>query len=257
MKNLIYALAFSSLSILVGGCGGDDDDDVSVTSPPLETLTTAEGMWTGTTTDTNRTVSGFLLDDGYYWVLYSVANNSNIIAGAVQGRGISLNGSFTSIDGKDFNLEGLGILPATISGSYVPKQTFSGLINYPTLSQSAAFSATYNANYDITPSLTSLAGTYLGAGAVVGGTEAATLTITAAGVLTGSGVSGCQFSGTAIPRSKGNVFNLTITFGGGVCSNGTDTVTGIGYYDSALSRLWGTALNVARDNGFIYVGIKQ
>ena len=253
MKNILLALAFSSVSILVGGCGGGGGGGSGSSTPAP--VTTAEGMWTGTTS-TSRTVNGFVLDDGTYWVLYSVANNSNIIAGGVQGSSTSNNGNFTSANARDFNLEGLGILTATISGSYFVKQSLNGLINYPTLSQNVTFTSTYNASYDTTPSLASLAGVYTGSGAVVGGTETATLTITAGGGITGSGVSGCQFSGTATPRSKGNVFNISITFGGGVCSNGTNTVTGIGYYDSTLKRLWGASLNAARDNGFIFVGTK-
>lgn len=245
-------LALFSLSILVGGCGGGGGGG---SSAPPAVVSTAEGMWTGTTSS-NRTVNGFVLDDGTYWVLYSAANNSNTIAGGVQGSSTSNNGNFTSTNAKDFNLEGLGILNATISGSYFAKQSLNGLINYPTLAQNVTFTSTYNASYDATASLANLAGTYTGTGAVVGGTETATLTITAAGAVTGNGVSGCQFSGTATPRSKGNVYNLSITFGGGVCSNGTNTVTGIGYYDSTLKRLWGAALNVARDNGFIFVGTK-
>lgn len=252
MKNILLALAFSSVSILVGGCGGGGGGSGSSTPAPV---TTAEGMWTGTTS-TNRTVNGFVLDDGTYWVLYSATNDSNIIAGGVQGSSTSTNGNFTSSNARDFNQEGLGILPATISGSYFAKQSLNGLIDYPTLNQNVTFTSTYNSSYDTTPSLANLAGTYSGSGTVNGGTETATLTITAGGSITGSGVSGCQFSGTATPRSKGNVYNISITFGGGVCSNGTNTVTGIGYIDSTLTRVWGAALNVARDNGFIFYGTK-
>src|ERR1035437_7385465 len=93
MKHIFCVLAFSSVSILVGGCGGGGGDGGS--SAPPASVTTAEGMWTGTTSS-NRTVNGFVLDDGTYWVLYSVANNSNTIAGGVQGTSTSNNGNFTS-----------------------------------------------------------------------------------------------------------------------------------------------------------------
>jgi hypothetical protein len=33
-------------------------------------------------------------------------------------------------------------------------------------------------------------------------------------------------------------------------------VSGIGYYDIATKRLWGTALNATRSNGFIFAGSK-
>jgi hypothetical protein len=237
---------------------GDRDGMACESLPrrPLSTVsTTAEGLWTGTTS-TGRTITGVVLDNGTYWVLYSAPNNSSVIAGAVQGTGTSANGSFSSSDGRDFNLEGQGINSTTVSASYVAKQSLNGSIAYPSLNQTVTLSSAYNAAYDQSPSLSVISGIYTGSAAVVGGSEAASLTITTTGVITGSGASGCTFNGTATPRAKGNVYNLSVTFGGGACANGTSTVTGIGYFDSASNRLYGTGLNSGRTNGFIFVGTK-
>lgn len=226
-----------------------------VPAPAPAPASTAEGLWIGSTS-TARTVTGIVLDNGTYWVLYSSPNNSAVIAGAVQGSGTSFNGNFSSSDGKDFNLEGLGISNVTVSASYVAKQSFNGSVTYPSSSQNVTFASAYNAAYDQTPSLSAIAGTYAGSAAVVAGSESATVTITSGGAISGSGTSGCQFTGTTAPRAKGNVYDLVVTFGGGVCSNGTSTVTGIGYFDASVKRLYGTALNSARSNGFIFVGTK-
>lgn len=247
---LVLALAVAVTLTACGGGGG------STPPAPLPTSSVPEGMWSGATSS-NRFFTGFVLDNGVFWFLYSVQGNINFIAGAVQGTGTSLNGNFTSTNAKDFNLEGLGILDAIISGSYVLKDALNGNVNYSTLNQNISFVSRYDTNYDLTPSLTTLAGTYTGNAAVVAGTEAATLTISTTGAITGSGASGCQFTGTAVPRQTGNVYDVSVTFGGGVCSNGSDTVTGIGYFDAASKRLWATALNSTRSNGFIFAGFNQ
>ena len=272
---LVFALAASAMLVGCGGSGSDGDTSISTVPPPIVNpvpppavtpppLYPPEGMWVGTT-DTNRSVYGFVLNTTEYWVLYSSQSNPDIIAGAIQGTstvipgpivGTTATGDLTSANAKDFNLEGAGILDASILASYVERQSFYGTVSYTTPPSSAKFAATYDKRWELTPTLVSLAGSFTGAAAVLGGSEPTTLTITSTGSISGSGASGCTFSGTAAPHVRGNVFDVSITFGGGTCSNGTDTVSGIGYYDIATKRLWGTALNATRSNGFIFAGSK-
>lgn len=235
---------------LVSGCGGGDGGETPAPAP------TAEGLWIGNT-NTARTATGIVLDNGTFWVLYSAPNNSGIIAGGVQGTSTSVNGSFSSFDARDFNLEGQGINNAQVAGTYSAKQLLNGTVTYPSLNQAIAFNSVYNPAYEQTPSLSTIAGTYSGNAAVLGGTDTATVFITQNGAVTGIGSSGCTFAGTVSPHAKGNVYDISITFGGGVCSNGTSTVTGIGYFDAGSSRLYAAALNSTRTNGFIYSGFKQ
>ena len=279
MTSQFSILAFAlATSFMLAGCGGgDDDSSVSVAPPPVVNpvppppvvpnpppVYPPEGMWVGTT-DTGRSVYGFVLNTTEYWVLYSSQFNADIIAGAIQGTstvipgpivGTSATGDLSSSDAKDFNLEGAGILDATVLASYVERTSFNGSVSYTTPPSSATFAATYDKRWELIPTLASLAGSFTGASAVLGGSEPTTLTITDTGNISGSGTSGCTFTGTAAPHVRGNVFDVSITFGGGVCSNGTDTVTGIGFYDIATKRLWGTALNSTRTNGFIFAGSK-
>lgn len=236
---------------LVSGCGGGDGGET-----PAPTAT-AEGLWIGNTT-TARTVTGIVLDNGSFWALYSASNNSAIIAGGFQGTGSSVNGSFSSLDARDFNLEGQGINNAQVAGTYSAKQLLNGTITYPSLNQAIAFNSVYNPDYEQTPSLATIAGTYSGtASTVPGGTDTATMFITQTGAITGIGTSGCTFAGNVAPHPRGNVYDVTITFGGGVCANGNSTVTGVGYFDASTKRLYGGTVNSTRTIASIFVGTKQ
>lgn len=241
-------ISIIALSIAVGlaGCGGGGSD--SPTAIP-------DGLYAGTT-NTGRTITGLVLDDGTYYVLYSVAGNPSLIAGVVQGTGTGRNGSFTSSNGVDINLQGSGVLPANVSAGYALKQFLNGSITYPTLSQTITFTGVYDNKYELAPSLAALAGTYTGTAANPSGSESATLTVSTLGAVSGSGVSGCTFSGTVTPRAKGNAYNATLTFGGSPCLFANTTVTGGAYFDALNKRLYAVGLKAARDNGVIFVGTK-
>jgi hypothetical protein len=122
-ENMKRMLAIGLLSVVVvTGCGGggSNGDDSG---------TSAEGLWNGTTSN-GRAMSGLVLDDGTYWVLYSLMGNSAVIAGGVQGTGSSRNGTFTSSNGRDFNLEGLGVNDVDVSANYVMEESLSGSVRY-------------------------------------------------------------------------------------------------------------------------------
>ena len=238
---------FLVVTVALSACGGGGGDSNGASG-------TAEGLWQGTT-NTNRAIAGLVLDDGTYWFLYSVAGNSAIIAGVVQGNSASSNGSFSSSNGRDFNLEGLGVNDFTLTGAYSAKRSLSGSVTYSPTSVTT-FTSSYDTDYDLSPSLSAIAGTYAGSAATSAGTESATVTISSLGAISGSSARGCSFTGSAALRPRGNVYNVSVTFGGGVCANGTSTVTGVAYFDAATRQLTSAALNSARTNGFIYVGIK-
>jgi hypothetical protein len=239
------------LAIVTSSCGGGGSD--GGTNPP--TATTAEGLWNGTT-NSGRTIVGLVLDDGEYWVIYSLVGNNAVIAGAVQGNGTSRNGSFTSSNGRDFNFEGAGVNDLTVDASYVMKQSFNGSLKYKASGTQFTFAGTYNADYDLTPSLSSVAGTYTGSALTSGGVEFAMTTISSSRSITGRSASGCSFSGSASPRAHGNAYNVSITFAGGACANGSSTVTGVGYFDAETKQIIAAGLNGSRTDGFIFVGTK-
>ena len=251
---MVEALVLSGLVLALAACGGGGGNGGA--APPPERAASAEGLWIGSTS-TSRTLTGFVLEDGSYWLLYSLPHASSFIAGVVQGSGNSLNGSFSSADGVDFNLEGQGISNTTVSASYMVKQSFNGSVSYPSLNQAYTFTSSYNADYELNPSLSAVAGTYTGIASVAGSDELTTIAVSAPGIVVGTGLtSGCKFLGTARPRATGNLYDLSVAFGGGTCSSGTNAVAGIGYLDASAKRLYLAALNKSRSNGLIFVGIK-
>jgi hypothetical protein len=230
--------------------GGYGDRDFS--SLPEPTAPSAEGRWTGTTL-TGRTVAGLVLEDGSYWVFYTASGNPNVLAGLVQGTGTSHSGSFGSSNTRDFNVEGAGILAATMSGSYVQKKSFHGTIAYFN-GDTASVTSTYDAESESAPNLTLMTGIYAGLRA---DHHTVTVTVDSTGTLSGHATDGCTVGGSLSPRAKGNVFHTSVTFGGGACRQGTETVTGVPLYDVATNRLYSAALNSARTTSFIFLGTKQ
>jgi len=245
-----FANCFNS-GFAPAACGGGySESDASSLSQP--TATSAEGRWTGSTL-TGRTIAGLVLDDGSYWLFYTARDNPHVLAGLVHGTGTSHSGSFGSSNTRDFNLEGAGIHTATMRGSYEPKQSFHGTIAYVT-GDTKSFTSTHAADYESVPNLALVAGTYVGLRA---DHHTVTVTVDSVGTLSGHASDGCPVVGILSPRAKGNVFNVSVTFGGGACRDGTETVTGVAWYDAATNHLYSAALNSARTTSFIFLGTKR
>lgn len=248
MKYLSAVFVFGLVGV-VAGCGGDSSGGGSGDE------TSAEGLWIGGTGN-GRAVTGVILDDGTYWILYSIVGNSNVLGGLVQGDGSSQNGSFTSTNGKDFNLEGLGISSVNVDANYTEEQSFDGIVQYSGTGEEISFDTSYDSDYELEPSLSEIEGSYSGAAATSAGTESATVAFSASGEITGASADGCDYTGTVSPRDQGNIYDLSVTFGGGNCVNGSSTVTGVAYFDAVNQEITSAALNGARTDGFIYVGGK-
>jgi hypothetical protein len=235
----------------LASCGGSGD---SAVAPPAPDLGTAEGLWTGSDSN-NRSVAGVVLDTGQYWFIYTAMGNNAVLAGAVEGNSTSSNGTFTSSNGIDFNLEGLGINDFSASGPYTKQASLNA-----TLTESAGtttIALTYGTDYDLTPSLMDVAGNYTGQGIAVGTTvETVDVSISNSGALTGSSSGGCLFTGMVTIHPKGNVYDVSVQFGGAPCAGGTGTVTGIGYYSATNKSLISAALNSDRTQGFLFLGSK-
>ncbi|MBX3333330.1 MAG: hypothetical protein KF876_04355 [Nitrospira sp.] len=241
------------LLVLTSLAGCSSDGDTSIAPPAPSQATSAEGIWTGTTS-TGRTVTGVVLDNGVYWFLYSVVGNPSIIAGVVQGESSSQNGTFTSSNVTDFSIErATPILNPTVDGSYMMKQSLNGTISYQATQDT--FATTYNSEYELTPDLNTIAGNYTGPVAL---NETVDVTVSAAGNIIGqsSATPQCTFNGLFKPRARGNVFDVTITFGPqDTCSNKNATVTGVGFVYAG--KLYSAALNDAKTNGVVFIGTKQ
>ena len=248
MKKISAFSASIAAALAISACGGGGGDSGSAS-----TASAAQGLWIGTTT-TNRTVTGLVFSDGTYYVLYSPVGNPTAIAGVVQGSGTTGTNTFSSSNARDFNLEGLGVLSATVSANYAAKQAFNGTVNY-TNGGVTSFATTYNSAYETAPTLANVAGTYTGQVALSIGVQSATVIVSSNGTISGGG-NGCALSGTATPRTDGNAYTLSITFGASPCFFANQTFTGVAYYNSATKRLYGAAPNAARTDGVLFVGTK-
>lgn len=248
-KHLASILGIA-IALTVGGCGSESDSNPA----PATSASSAEGLYSGST-NTNRTLAAVVLDDGTHYFFYSVPANPNLIAGVLQGNGTSNNGSFTSANARDFHVEGLRVLSATIAASYAARQSLNGSITYPGAS-GATFTSTFDPAYNTTPSLASLAGTYTGQAGSSGGVQSATVTVASNGVFTGVEADGCTFTGTASPRVRGNIFDQSVTFGGLPCEFAGSTLVGIAYLDVPNRRLYGAAPASDRTNAVIFSGTK-
>jgi hypothetical protein len=241
-----------SCALALAACGGSGGNGGAAPAIPAPG---AEGLWIGSA-NPSRTITAIVLDNGTYWILYSFPSAGSFVAGVVQGTGASVNGSFSSSDGMDFHLEARGINNATLSASYMVKQTLNGAVYDPNLNPTLTFTSSYNSVYDQTPSVSAIAGTYAGLASVMGGDDIATIAVNSPGVVVGTGASGCTFVGTALPRARGNLYDLSVDVSGaGACASGPGTVKGIAYFDASAKRLYLIALNKSRSDGLIFVGI--
>lgn len=245
-----FANCFNS-GFAPAACGGGYGES-DMPSLPQPTPTSAEGRWTGMTS-TGRVVAGLVLEDGSYWLFYTATDNPTLLAGLVQGTGTSHSGSFGSSNTRDFNVEGAGIRAGTMDGSYVPNKRFHGTIAYFT-GDNESFTSTYDGDSESAPNLTQVAGTYSG---LRTDNHTVTVTVESAGTISGHSTDNCTFTGILSPRAKGTVFHISVTFEEGACRQGSETLTGVAFYDAATNRLYSAALNNARTISYLFLGARQ
>lgn len=247
-------LSIIGAAVVLTACGGGGSDTPTATAPstnPTITRATPEGFWFGRAS-TGTDVALAILENGETWGLYTAAN-TNTVLGALYGQttssGSSLNGA-----GNDFNIPSRTVTAGNYTG------TFTGGANISvTSSNGSSFSGTYQSDYDVVPSLATVAGTFTGTGvSATTAPQSASVTISSTGVITVPASLGCSASGTASPRPSGkNIFDVSVTFSGSSCALGNGgTATGIAYYDTVDRSLTVMALNSGKTDGFIYLGSK-
>lgn len=184
----------------------------------------AQGVYEGVASN-GRYFNTLVLDNDQYYTLYgTLAGNVFSVTGLIAGRGQSSNGSFSSGDLKDFPAGGTP-LSGTLSATYTPGASFNGVVTRG--GTAVTFSGVALANtsyvYNIPARLADVSGTWVTT-ALTG--ETVSLDIAANGTYAATS-SGCNFSGTFVPRASGkNVFDFTATFGAAPCVLPNQTVTG-------------------------------
>ncbi len=223
-----------------------------IVEPTVDTV--PEGLWQGET-NTNRTLTAAVFEDGTYFFFYSAVANPAVIGGVIQGSGTSEDGTFTSDNARDFVVGG-NVLNATVSAGYGIRQFLNGSIAYPG-GGIQSFTSSYNIVFDDpTPILATMAGVYQVQAGRIGGVQSGTVTVLADGTFEGSEQDGCTFTGRVTPRSHGNVFDYQITFGGPPCFLSGTTLQGMWYVDLLTRRLFAAAPTATRADAAILFGTK-
>jgi hypothetical protein len=219
--------------------------------PISSAVTTAEGMWVGTST-TGANVVGFVLNTGVFYFLYTTPY-STITGGVIQGNASVSGSSFTSSNARDLNFAAHAAYSGTIAGSFVPQSSLTGVAS----SQlgTTTFTLAYQAQYEQPARLADAGGIYAGTGSTSAGNQQVTFNLGSSGAIVGS-APGCSFTGVASPHGTVDVFDVSIKFGGGGCLFGTATLTGIGFYDATSRRMYAVAPNAGRTDGFLFIGNK-
>jgi predicted small lipoprotein YifL len=244
IRSLLAIAAVFALAACGGGGGGGNSTPTAAVAPAVQA--TAEGLYTGKSS-ANEAIEGLVTADGHYYVLFGTGN---VINGVVLGQGASNNGSFSSLNGKDFVIGQSAPSNVTVSASYVAKTSLNGSLTGP--GGTETFTATYNSTYDTTVTPAQVARTYSGSAATLAGSQSATLTLNASGNWTG--VSGaCQFAGGQRNPSSTTAFDLQLTFAGTGCQYAGQTLAGEGVFDLANKQVF-VVIPTNDNNVIIFVG---
>lgn len=237
----------------LAACGGGGGSSAPATNSP------AQGLWSGTTA-TNSAITIIVLGDGSYYGIHSPDNAPASIDGYVQGTGTATAspGTFSSSDFKDFTFASTTPTSATLTASYVAKQSFNGTVSVAG-GGTATFTTNYNSNYATVPTLSAIAGNYTGTAVLIssGTNGASTITISSTGSLSDDSAN-CKLAGSVSPRSEGNAYNFSATFPS-TCPNAaltSKTFTGLAYFNAATKEIYVMTSNAARTDGVFYYGAK-
>jgi hypothetical protein len=167
-----------------------------------------------------------------------------------------------------------GVYSFNLTGGYTVGVSIAGNLVYPTANVSGYFDTTtfsmnYDSDYQGVQNLATLAGTYTGNVGTSQNSEAATFTISPASVpanggnslgvslLSGTGVSGCAYTGSVSPLYKGNGYSVVITAGPSPCLLPGQQFAGLIYLNTKTNILYSFAPNQARTDGIIFSGTRS
>lgn len=276
MTRNVLILSGLCAALQLAGCGSgssssDSTPGASVPPPTTTAPTGVQGSWRGninSPTPNSRLLETIVLDDGTLWMAYSTANDpvqTDALlnaAGLIKGSGTpdEAAGAFNVSSARQLSLEDGTRAAISVSSTYVTGSTLSGSITRDpgapatALPSPASFSSLYRTAYNNNLTLAHLTGTYQGSLSTTLGKHSASLTVDAAGAVTGSDNTGCSITGTATARSRGNVFNISLTFGSeaGCAANAGVSQQGVLSLESGRAGIM--AADTDMKKAFIFVG---
>lgn len=202
-----------ALCVVVGCSSGGDNEPAAAVDPK-----TPEGVWTGRT-GIGRTVFGAVMENGEYWMLYSLTGKSTILGGGFQGKTPMGGGVFSDGTAQDFDICCVGSTTTRVTGQYVFQENLSGSFLH-TLGPAAGAGDSFFFNFvkgTETPlDINAIVGTYQGTSDYFGIPIPLTMTIAQGGSFTatvrgwdwGNGQRLGQVQGTITPAENGAKFHV-------------------------------------------------
>lgn len=250
MTRKVLTLGSLCAALLLSGCGSDSGSGSApgATVPPPTTTAPAgvQGSWRGSInspTPSSRLLEAIVLDDGTLWMAYSTSADASQTdalinaAGIIKGQGTpdEAGGVFAVTNARQISLEDNKRTGVDVTSSFITGSSFNGSITRdegPVTTQlpsPAEFTTLYRTAYNNNLTLAHLTGSYQGSVTTGTGKRSASLSIDAAGAVTGNDNAGCTLTGKVTPRSRGNVFDLSLTWGseGGCSSNAGTSLAGV------------------------------
>jgi len=160
---------------------------------------------------------------------------------------------------------------ANLTGAYNTGINIAGTLTFSSPDaagyiNTTSFNMNYDADYQGVQSLSTLAGTYNGYVSTSQFAEPASFTIAPASVpanagnslgvsvLTGTGASGCSYTGSASPLYKGNGYNVVMSSGPAPCKLPQAQFSGLMYLNTSTNILYTFAPNSGRSDGVLFSG---
>jgi len=233
LRRAAAAGAVALTTLLVAGCGGGGDDS----GPPPSALDRSAGFYEGTTAG-QRKISVIVLETGRYYTIYGPLGSpqSSQIEGVMVGDGTAGGDNFSSNNLENVNFTFQTSTPGALGATFALQRYFDANIAYAG-GGTDAFNADYSFDYEQAPSIGLVAGNYSGQLAAIDGVEGAALAISGSGAVSLATPGGCSAGGAIYLHPFGNVYDITLTYGGAACPAAGQTLTGHATYDSATGAL--------------------
>jgi hypothetical protein len=229
-NHLVRYISIVALTLCVASCNDD-----STTGSGSTTDQSAAGIWTGTDSESGLSLTALVNSSG---VADFIRSDGTQFVGTVQVSGTSL---AVTLDGysqfgssfSDGSTYGLGTLDATVATT----STINGTLSFTT-NDNTAITSTWSLNFDSLYNNASSLATV--AGAYTDSVTSASVTISGAGVMTGTNTANsCSLSGQISAQNTSyNVYEVSYTYSG--CT-GADSVlnavqfTGLAFFNPNVS----------------------
>lgn len=249
-------------ALALAGCGGGGGNPGTCNGSPLVCggvdgtpppggggSDTATGLFKGTT-DTGRTAYTLVLEGGEFWILYGQPGNADLLGGFEQGTYAAADGEITVPNLVDFSAASGLVASGSMTGTYVSEESIAGTVQFG--AEVVSFAGAWDPDSTDDADLADAAGTYAGTLSVTDGSDAANVTVSESGAVTGTSAGGCTISGTLLAQANANAYNLNVNLAGGVCGNEGTTLRGVAILQG--TRIFSAGLNGARTEGFVFSG---